>query len=123
MKNLGFLPIKNGPKRCKTSEVFCKPANLQNNNINEINDLRMTRKNHHHDVQMTCKTLKTQQKQPLTRFEDIHCRHLSLTEIERQYPLTRYCLSDLCTSVSTGQERRLMARLSDAHQINREVVK
>ena len=75
MKNLACSPLKSAPKRCKSSEVFCKPSNLQNATLNEINNLAMTCGNRHHDVQRMCKTMKTQQRQGLTAFEDHHCKH------------------------------------------------
>ena len=75
MKNLAIAPLKNGPKRCKTSEVFCKPPNLKNPNIKEINSLQVTCGNRHHDLQMMCKTMKTQLQQALTMFYDHHCKH------------------------------------------------
>ena len=75
MKNLVHPPLKNGPKRCKTSEVFCKPSNLQNASINEINNLQRMCSNRPDDLQRMCKTMKTQQRQGLTVFEDHHGRH------------------------------------------------
>ena len=75
MKNLVHPPLKNGPKRCKTSEVFCKPSNLQNANIKEINSLQRMCSNRPHDLQRMCKTMKTQQRQGLTTFKDHHCKH------------------------------------------------
>ena len=75
MKNLVHPPLKCSPKRCKTSEVFCKPSNLQNASINEINSLQRTCSNRPHDLQRMCKTMKTQQRQGLTAFKDHHCKH------------------------------------------------
>ena len=74
MKNLVHPPLKNGPERCKTSEVFCKPSNLQNASLNEINSLQRMCGNRPHDLQRMCKTMKTQQRQGLTAFKDEHCR-------------------------------------------------
>ena len=75
MKNLVHPPLKCSPKRCKTSEVFCKPSNLQNANTKEINSLQRVCRNRPHDLQRMCKTMKTQQRQGLTAFKDHHCRH------------------------------------------------
>lgn len=74
MKNLNDIDLKNGLKLCKTSEVFCKPANLVFDNDNKISDLLMMRSDGHHDVQMTCKTSISQLNQNLNRFHDDHCR-------------------------------------------------
>ena len=75
MKNLVHPPLKNSPKRCKTSEVFCKPSNLKNATIKEINSLKRMCSNRPHDLQRMFKTMKTQQRQGLTAFKDQHCKH------------------------------------------------
>ncbi len=75
MKNLVHRPLKNAPKHCKSSEVFCKPSNLRNVTINEINSLQRMCSNRPHDLQRTCKTMKTQRRQGLTTFQDVHCKH------------------------------------------------
>ena len=75
MKNRLHPPLKNGPERCKTSEVFCKPSNLPSSKVHEINNLAMTCRNRHPDAQRMCNSMKTQQRQGLTVLEDHHGKH------------------------------------------------
>lgn len=47
--------MTNAKTHCKTSEVFCKPTNLPDDRLNQINKLARTCSNRPHDVQRTCK--------------------------------------------------------------------
>ena len=68
--------MTNGRAYCKSSEVFCKPSNLKNLELKEINALARIGRYRPHDVQRMCKSMKTQSQQSLKSFQDVHCKPL-----------------------------------------------
>ena len=104
MKNLVHPPLKNGPERCKTSEVFCKPSNLKNATIKEINSLKRMCSNRPHDLQRMFKTMKTQQRQGLTAFEDEHCRPPISYRDREVIPADAVLPLSYCVRVARAQE-------------------
>ena len=104
MKNLVHPPLKNGPERCKSSEVFCKPSNLPSSKINEINNLEMMCRSRHPDLQRMCNPMKTQQRQGLTVLEDHHCKPPISYRDREVIPADAVLPLSYCVRVARAQE-------------------